>query len=288
MKHSSTWFASILIASALLLSVANRVSAQSPNPRRENHKGTAEPKSEQGNQRPTEPSVPLAAFQGVESALADALHTVRAQEEAATKDHDPQKDRWDKAAVISNYLLFLVACLYTYFAWGQWDVIDKQVRIANETLILANRPRIKVRTFVIKPRNKFVWNLAIDLECQVVNSGGVEAYIVESNCTVFTIGGLNEGLPMLPPYSNQTDSFKVKNDILPAGLACPLYQPSEIMLMSANDELVAKGEIKLYAIGYILYRDKLRNFYRTAFCRRFNFEKKRFEIILNHDYEHQD
>ena len=288
MKHSSTWYASILIASALLLSAALRVSAESPNPRRENHKGTAEPKAEHGDQRPTEPSIPLAAFQGIESALADALHTVRAQEEAATKDGAPKKDRWDKAAVISNYLLFLVACLYTYFAWGQWDVIDKQVRIANETLILANRPRIKVRTFVIKPRNQFVWNDPIHIECQVVNSGGVEAYIVESNCTIMTTGRSQVDLPMLPPYSNQTDSFRVKDNILPAGLACPLYQPSEVMLFSENDEAVMKGEIKLCVFGYIFYRDKLHNFYRTAFCRRFDFQRMRFEIVENPDYEHQD
>jgi hypothetical protein len=192
---------------------------------------------------------------------------------------------------ITALATFIIAA-FTGTLWitttRQARLTKESVDIASKTLILANRPRIKVRTFVIKPRNQFVWNLAIDVECQVVNSGGVDAYIVESNCTVYATGGGAEGLPMLPPYSNQTDSFQVKDNILPAGLACPLYQRSDVMLLSKNDEFVLKGEIKLYTIGYVLYRDELHNFYRTAFCRRFNFQKKRFEIVHNQDYEHQD
>lgn len=187
----------------------------------------------------------------------------------------------------SNWALALFASGATLIALRTLKAIRKQAQIANDTLILSNRPRIKVRRFVIKPWNEFWWELPIAIECQVVNAGGTDAFIVESNCTISARREAPDALPMLPPYSDQLDSFKIKEGVLPAGLAL-MYQSSTTILHSRHDDLVAQGQINLYAFGYISYKDQRGNLYRTGFCRRYNYSKKRFEIVENPDYEHTD
>jgi hypothetical protein len=73
MKHSSTWIALILIASALLLS-AERINAQSPNPRNpQNEVGQAQPSETNTEQQEGEPAsataikIPAASHQEISS-----------------------------------------------------------------------------------------------------------------------------------------------------------------------------------------------------------------------------
>jgi hypothetical protein len=129
--------ASILIVLALLLNGVNNGNGDVRNPRSQQHKSAAAKEPERTEQRQPEPTVATAALQ---AALSDALHTIRSQEETAAKNNRSNKDDWDKAAVIANYLLFVVACLYTYFAWGQWGEISRQAHIAETTLTETSRP----------------------------------------------------------------------------------------------------------------------------------------------------
>jgi hypothetical protein len=198
--------------------------------------------------------------------------------------------------VLFQEITTVVLILFTGGLWltsiWQWCAIKDQAEIANQTLLLSNRPRIKLRTFVIKPSNCFQWNMPIDIECQVVNWDGTDAYIIESNCTIF----INrpeapvDELPMWPLYSDQVDSFKVTNGVLLAGLACPMYQLSNATICTPTRSASGGQSLvpDLYALGYILYRGKRGNFYRTAFCRRFDFSKRRFVTVENSDYEHED
>jgi hypothetical protein len=139
MKHLKLSSMSILIASALLLSAAKGAHGESRNPRSDQHKRPAAEESKNTQERKQEPTVPFSLFQANQSALDDALHTIRAQEEAGTKRNRPQKDKWDKAAVVADYLLFVVGCLYTFFAWGQWAAIDAQAQTAQKTLNVIQR-----------------------------------------------------------------------------------------------------------------------------------------------------
>jgi hypothetical protein len=123
----------ILVGSILLLSAGSALSNPSG---KQNKRATAnEPESTE--QRRQEPLVPVSLLQASQSALNEALSAIRAQEEAAGKYNSPKKDNWDKAVVIADYLLFLVGCLYTLFALGQWSSIAKQVLIANDALDIA-------------------------------------------------------------------------------------------------------------------------------------------------------
>jgi hypothetical protein len=45
---------------------------------------------------------------------------------------------------------------------------------------------------------------------------------------------------------------------------------------------------KLYLLGYVKYRDEMKNLRRTFFCRRFDPKEGRFSEVLNPDYEYME
>jgi hypothetical protein len=124
-------YALTLIALALLLGNAHYACcASADNERREHHERASADNAQNAQQRQQEPSVPLSAFQTSQAALFEALRAIRAKDEAYAQHQRPYKDNWDKAGVIADYLLFLIGCLYTYYAWRQWGAIKKQGAIA--------------------------------------------------------------------------------------------------------------------------------------------------------------
>jgi hypothetical protein len=57
----------------------------------------------------------------------------------------------------------------------------------------------------------------------------------------------------------------------------------------AIDPQRARGEARgFYVLGYFVYRDRMRRFYRTAFCRRYDPTMRIFEATGNPDYEYED
>jgi hypothetical protein len=136
----------VSVASILLAGSASH--AESANERRNQHKKAAAEETKGTENRQQEPLIPLAVLRATQSELSDALHTIRAEKEAAAKYNRPQKDRWDKAAVIADYLLFIVGCLYTFFAWGQWGEIKVQAGIAKRALTELEVPYVSIGEIV--------------------------------------------------------------------------------------------------------------------------------------------
>jgi hypothetical protein len=277
----------LLIASALFLTAAALKDS-----RTDHHESETASSNYPIEQRePQGPSVPLTVLESVQAALSEAVGTIKQQAKTADKQAEANIETWSSPSVLVNIALAIAGFGYLFFACLQWKAIHAQVGVANQTLVLSNRPRIKVRTFVIKPSNRFEFGMPVDIECQVVNWGGTDAYIVESNCTI-TDHPESAALPMVPPYSPQSNSFQIKNGVLPAGLAFPMYQPSNITIPHPKrDVFGGSSGADLYVFGYIFYRNGLENsrtFYRTAFCRRYDFSQHRFVPVGNADYEHED
>lgn len=135
MKHSSTWFALILIASALLLSAGRNISAASHNPREKKHQEPANEAAQTAKPLEPEPSVPLRDFEAAQSALLDALRALHAEQEARSKDQHPSYEPIYAPSVLIQFALLIVGFFYTLYARRQWAAIKTQARIANDALI---------------------------------------------------------------------------------------------------------------------------------------------------------
>ncbi len=265
MKPLKFSFALILIGSTLLLSVASE-SGESKNPRNEQNKNATEKDSKKTEQREKEPTIPLAAFQATQSALLEAIRTISAQQEAAQKQKEPQYDPWYAPSVVAQYLLVVVGSLYTLFAWRQWAAIKEQAEIARKTLDLSNRPRLRARSFFVTNWEECGGD-NIFVHFKAVNYGGSDAYIIDSNLTVWLahVSSIPD-LPMLPPY----DRIDQRNQIAASGkvfrVGEPFYCSKPEPISEENNFAAVAGYLRLYVIGYITYRGSVGNTYTTAFC----------------------
>jgi hypothetical protein len=302
-----------LIVLALLLSGVKIAKSQSPNQRSGQHKRSAEESAPQTEQRQQDSLVPLSALRESQATPSIALHAVNAQEESAAKNTRLNKDGWDKAAVISNYLLFIVACLYSYFGWGLWaeisastlvasrqlEAIRDQSKIASETLIVQFRPRLIVRSVVVIPLvqgdRAFLFNKNEFLKGQfdVANVGNNIARVTESFCTVHWQKG---PLPMIRPYQGRDGNDPIsKGTVIKGGEWGTVDFISERPLDIDHAELGTFGfegltprVWHLWIMGWIAYDDRLGFGRRISFCRVYDSAMDRFVAAEDPDYEHED
>jgi len=136
MKHSSTWFALILIASALLPSGASSANAQSPNPRIvQNQVGQAQPSETKTQEPEGEPAGTAAA----------GIPTASRQEVSSQQDQHPadgylQKARqWIASIWTVEYTIATATIVYSFFAILQWFALKKTVGETKSLVVTADR-----------------------------------------------------------------------------------------------------------------------------------------------------
>jgi hypothetical protein len=201
--------------------------------------------------------------------------------------------------LISQYLILIAAGIYTYFALLQWRVIGRQADIAEKTLALSNRPRLRVRSCFITN-----WDMDADdkifVHFKVVNYGGSDAHLTDSNLTIWlTHVSSVPDLPMLPPYdiTNPQNRIARPGTVFRAGE--PFFHSRAEPVSEQNNFAAVAGHLRLYIIGYLTYRGSIGNTYTTAFCRRLQTELKdieggktlvpaKFIPVDNPDYEYED
>jgi hypothetical protein len=127
MKHTMML---TLIVLCLLLSGNKSASAASNQARLIQHKEAAGKQSKAAQQRQPEPTVPLSVYKATESALLEALVQIRAQQEAAPKQHRAQYEPLYAPAVLAQFCLILVGVAYTIVSWRQLRSIRAQSEIA--------------------------------------------------------------------------------------------------------------------------------------------------------------
>lgn len=81
----------------------------------------------------------------------------------------------------------------------------------------------------------------------------------------------------------------LKGDTLNPGVE----QPCRIKKPAFEDDIktvleFAQGLLTIYAFGFFWYRDKIGNSYKTAFCRRYDRNTRRFVIVDDANYEYAD
>jgi hypothetical protein len=153
-------------------------------------------------------------------------------------------------------------------------------RINRELFIATHKPRLRVHSLCLEkidPPPKFNGKSYVthQLHCSVNNIGGSSATIIKKS---LAFKRLNEPLP-IPAYC---DPLLIKKTIA-CGESITESVNVEDALILANNE---RGVDDLYFFGYIDYRDNTGTTRRTAFCRRYIRETKRFTKVKDEDYEY--
>jgi hypothetical protein len=142
------------------------------------------------------------------------------------------------------------------------------------------RPRVAIREleYVYADEDKE------EIRYTIVNKGESPATIVSVNLAAFTQSP-RIPLPAVPTYNVPT-TF-VKPIVLNPGTSVRLTYYAKKPL---DRTLLLPGVLLqvLFFLGYMDYKDDNRIPRRIAFCRRYNAETRRFEVVDDPDYEYAD
>lgn len=164
---------------------------------------------------------------------------------------------------------------------------------AQKTLLTTQRPKLIVRNVVIRAPNPPAIQGGIELfhpryevngQLYVVNVGGTVAITKECWCWGIAIKG---ELPMEPPYEGGTGYPLTRN--LRPGEPMPITFRN-LKEIGPEGPLIRQGSDGwgFYVIGWIEYADDLGLIRRTAFCRKWDADRRRLIAIDNPDYEHAE
>ena len=174
----------------------------------------------------------------------------------------------------------------------QADILTKQKEIARIEFIATHRPRLRVRNVVVKPVSVtgfkptvFHPGQFVSGQCYIANSGGSAAHITEAHCDVFIT---SNPLPMERPYEGQDGNSAIKLTI-EAGTSVPLpFQSTSQISSRESEDILSGGNYRIYVMGWVEYSDDMNIMRRTAFCRKYDFIRRRFYPVDDPDYEHEE
>jgi hypothetical protein len=304
MKHSSTWFALILIASASLLSRARSATAQSPNqPTRESESATAQ---NQANGNPAATPVDQRHSEKTSDGLAKYSYTYKYY--SAPAQSPPV---WFQELSTIVLLIFTFGLVFVGYKQAQWmskqsewmgktnTIYEAQKELLRQQTILAHRPRIRVRDFNLLQELKI--DGPIEISCDIANVGGTQATFVASNITI-KMGG-SDSVPWklftrLPhPYDGDlhyVEDWIKKNftdepaPTLDSGITLAITKTRHLHVQPDELENFKSGRFAVYVLGYFFYRDGANQHHRTAFCRKMLFRDLRFQPVDDRDLEYED
>jgi hypothetical protein len=282
-----------LCAALLLLNLASG-DAASQNPRSDQSKKAATGQSNLAQHQQAQ-VIPLSTFQSEQAALLEELRAIKAQTEAQRQQAQAEHETYSSPSVRVQIGLLAIGVLYTIFACLQWSAIKEQANIANRAIEQTFRPRIKLRAFegqvrLVGDGTKSVNandRRRISVQFELVNYGNAAVQILGNNCSIHLAE--SDDLPMRPPYLEEGGN-RIAYSGFPAGMFFPVYINFDESIGPAAERALSDG--RFHILGYINYRrandapDSM--FYRTAFCRRWNPERRRFLPVQDTDYEYED
>lgn len=210
------------------------------------------------------------------------------QEKYAThKEPEPWPPLWT----------ILAALIITGSASGiaLWTLIfiKQQAEAANKTLAFTLRPRLIVRhvhAVSDTSDDENIIHKPFEVSIEVANRGGTPTKIDSGNVAFFVSHKETPEFMQTPvPRKGTEDIFSGIS--LNPGVEHSFTTTCEPI--SAQKDLKTAlewrtGLITIYVLGHIWYQDAVGNRYKTAFCRRYDRAKHRFERVDHSDYEYAD
>jgi len=209
-------------------------------------------------------------LESVEATLSEAISTIKQQAITAQKQAEAYKETYCSPPVVINGVLALVGLGYLIFMGLQLSQIKKQTGIASDALILANRPRIKVRGFYVKAdidqdaTGVKSWTMEVGYE--LVNHGGTKAIIIDSKHRLLMDPSHRPPTLRMPPDYGA-------DQIIPGGTIINVGDTRQfVMRGTVSPEIQAELQplvdqrqdavmmcFKPYCIGFIAYKARIGN-----------------------------
>lgn len=219
--------------------------------------------------------------------------------EAPTKN---EKDGWDKAAVISNYLLVVAgACGIFYAARTLGKLAEQTVEmrkvsdLENKTLILQYRPKIIVRNATAKGFSEDVRegiriaeNVRCIMDFQIVNLGGSPAHIVGGD--IYLLSARNVDPKEEIELKESTHIGISERTLQPGQRESIEFRFDTGIPSDARWTEIYKGVSShaIFLLGEIWYRDDLNIPRQTGIHRKLDPTTKRFEPKKDSEAEYTD
>jgi hypothetical protein len=176
---------------------------------------------------------------------------------------------------------------------GQLKAMQEQTDATNKTLVLTQRPRIKVKAFYFR-EIKGVGGIHRDSrgvetgsqasgQFYIQNCGGTDARIREIWQDIY----IASSLPMQRPYEGKEGS-KDEKTLKPGDSATYLFGFFEPLDAKTYADIMEFKTKRFYVLGWIGYTDNLDIYRRTAFCRVYEPAIDRFVPVDDPDYEYAD
>jgi hypothetical protein len=225
------------------------------------------------------PQVPLSVLQSSQAALLQALTALNTQEKGVAEENRPKYEPWYAPSVLVQFLLFIVGCGYTYYAWKQWGAIRVQSDIARDaadaardSAKAADAARHVYRPFLVvdqPPKVGYSRNgplidlIPVNFSFQIHNYGIGPADLLRINAEaqIFAWNGKDEPNPQ---YAVE-DSFRLIESVIGAEQKSLPLEPRWFDITREEFQDMRVGTMRLSIHGIVYYRGGPEKVYWTRF-----------------------
>ncbi len=187
-------------------------------------------------------------------------------------------------------VIALAACVQAGAAVWQGFIYRRQTRLASQTLVATFRPRLLVRNVVLDVGTVVTVagtpDKAWAVRYTITNTGGSPAKV--THLLADSVYPEEGGLPAIARFRDGnafTESFSLQpGQHREVTSEIPKNVSDYVRFLRS----VGQGATDLYFTGYLRFADELGLSRSYGFCRKYNPNLKRFEIVDNPDYEFAD
>lgn len=220
------------------------------------------------------------------------------------------KDGWDKAGVLSNYLLAIIGIGGIVVALRTLRKLERQTKATEDAadaargaLITTQRPKLHVKRISLIPGKLIDVNGTLTIQddtrwriaCVIANLGGSRARIVGSNLTInrLGVGTLKDLLPSLPAYGADYsfEEFSIESGERQEKTVVLTQQPDTSQFRILREMFSSRQNTStspLICFGFFHYRDESGVERRTGFGAQYDPEDMSFARLDSSEYEYCD
>ena len=286
MKHSSTWFALILIASALFLNGVISAKAdplQIPSPQAS---GTAKSPTSSDNAQQQNSRPPTS---GVTSP--ELRQTIPPTQNA--HDQNEQSEALDLTLRLTDYTGSLATYTALLVVVGVSSVLIALLQGALFFISIQEyvRPKVRIRTLTMvndlptRMDDKAPFRFALVL----VNHGGTRAKIKSGNFTIRL-----DPIEEVPTWGYGEPAYRpphefLKGEIIPCGPEATFDETAERAYSEREIRELIDQKMFLHVVGYIWYKGRLPlRGYKTSFCRRYDVTQEKLIVSGGEEFNFED
>lgn len=193
----------------------------------------------------------------------------------------------------------IALAFFTLFLWRSTDALARAAKAqgesnataalaaetsadrATETFKITQRPHLRVREISM---SDFGGGQLPDIRLIVVNQGNTRAAIIRSEFMVRTY----ENFPARSPTAEEGRSFhEMTVRDLTGGMATEVKFKGQAAIQPAEVANIKTGNLGLFVVGILTYRDELGIGHHTGFCRKYDPTRDRFRVFPDEDHEYQ-